>query len=99
RRELQEEFHEAGIEVVAALTAYLVERRVDRPWVLVRAVRGQCVEDVADSADPADERYLLACETARVTAAVPRLVVRQRDLLGHLQERHPGAGQDVRADP
>ena len=89
---------EPGVEVPAALGGDLGERVVDRPRVLVGARRGQRVEHVADRADAADERDVLAGEAGRVAAAVPALVVGAGDDLAHLHERRARAGEQVGAD-
>ena len=70
----------------------------ERPRVLVGARGEQGVEHVADGADARRERDLVALEALRVAAAVPALVVAERNLLGQLHERGARAGQDARAD-
>ena len=45
------------------------------------------VEHVRDGHDAADERDVRAGDAGEVAVAVPALVMRQRNLLGHLEEQ------------
>src|SRR4051812_45233548 len=78
RRDAQERLDQLGVEVLAALALDLRERLVRRPRVLVRAFRAEGVEHVADRADAAGHRDLVAAQPERVARPVPALVVGQR---------------------
>jgi hypothetical protein len=75
-----------GIEVRASMPLDLFERTLDRPGILVRARMRQRVEDVDDRDDPPGERDLVACQSLELAAAVPALVMGQRDLGRHMEE-------------
>lgn len=68
---------------------------VHRP--LVDAAGGQRIENVAHGDDACAERDRLAGEPVGVARAVPALVVRQRDLAPHGEDRVGGLGEDLRA--
>ena len=70
----------------------------DAPGRLVRPRMGERVEDVGDRHDAPDDRDRVAGQAGGVAAAVPLLVVGQRDLLGHLEQRERAAGEHLRAD-
>src|SRR4051794_12940708 len=94
----QYEVDERWVEQRPGAALELGERLVDRPRGLVGPRRDERVEDVRDGADAPDQRDLLAAQAARVAGAVPALVVRQRDLLGHAHDRRAAAGEDLGAD-
>src|SRR4051794_25283038 len=73
--ESKEGVHELGIEVAAALAPDFGGRLRYGHRVLVRTLRDERVEHVADRADPPLERYLLALQAEGVPAPVPALVV------------------------
>ena len=85
------------IELDAGQLVDLLDRPLDRPRLLVRALVDQCVEDVGDSDDPAMQRDVLTRQPVRIAAAVPRLVMAARDLLGTLEDREIAAAQDLGA--
>src|SRR5690606_7401533 len=89
--------HDLRIELTAALRADLLERFLERPGKLVRSRVHQCVERVDERNDAAAHRDV---GTARsiVAETVPALVVRERDFLCDLQQRHDAAAEDARAD-
>ena len=70
----------------------------DAPRRLVRPVVGERVEDVGDGHDPPGDRDRLPGQAGRVAAAVPALVVGDRDLLRHPDERERAPGEHLRAD-
>lgn len=53
----------------------------------------QGVKDVGDGRDPPAERDVLAAEPTGVAAAIPRLVVRARDLLRQLRTGDSGSAR------
>ncbi len=77
----------------AALGAHHLHRLLHGVRHAVHAVAGERVEDVGHRHDPPLDRDLLAREAARVTAAVPLLVMAQRDRGGHVEDRGGGAPQ------
>jgi hypothetical protein len=78
--------HYPRIEMQAAAAANLLQSLGDRPRFFVGARAGERVEDVGDGGDPADKRNVPAAQPARVAAAVPLLVVGERDDRGALQQ-------------
>ena len=93
----QERVHDVGIELPSALPIDLRDRLVHRPRRLVGPLLRQGVEDVGDRHDAPRQRDVGAAD-AGVAAAVPALVVGERDFLGQPQQRELAARQDARAD-
>src|SRR5215203_1652342 len=89
----QESVDAGRVELRAAVADDLVAGGGDRPARLVVALRGERVEDVGDGGDAARDRDRLTLEAARVTFAVPALVVGRGDDLGCLDERRGAALQ------
>ncbi len=93
-----EHFHERveqhGVEVAPALFAHHLHRLLDREGLAVDAVAGERVEDVGDRDDPPLDRDRLALQPARVAAAVPLLLVAERDRGGHVEDRGGGAAHE-----
>ncbi len=73
----------------------LVARGVDRQRLAVRPIRGHGVERIDDGEDPGPQRDRLTGQAARVTGAVPPLLVAQHDVERRLEEldvlQHPVA--------
>src|SRR5437764_9730572 len=80
-RDSEERLDQFGVEVPSALALDLRERLLRRPRRLVRTLGAQGVEHVADRADPARERDLVAVEAEGVAGPVPVLVMGQGDRL------------------
>ena len=78
-----------------ALLAHHLDGVLERERGAVDAVAGERVEDVGDRDDAPLDRDLLAGEAARVAAAVPLLVVAERDRRGHVEDRGGGAAQQA----
>ena len=77
----------------SALANDLLDDQLERPWQLVWAAGGERVEHVADGADAPDQGDLLAAQSMWIAGAVPALVMRTGDRLGHLDQRRARAGQ------
>jgi len=84
--ELEERSCETGVEMRSAAAFDFSQSLIDPPGILVRPLLEESVIDVADGTDAADQRNLFTFEADRVAAAVPSLVVRPCDVLGHLHQ-------------
>ena len=87
RHDARQGIDQLGIEVGSALANDLLDDQLERPWQLVWAAGGERVEHVADGADAPDQGDLLAAQSMWIAAAVPALVMRTGDRLGHLDQR------------
>ena len=96
--EPREGLGDRGVETRAGLAEHLAHGGLDRPRVLVGTPVRERVEDVGDSDDAAGQRDRRGREPVRIAAAVPALVVGERDLLGHHQQLVGAAREDPRAD-
>ena len=72
----------------------ICDRVLDREGLAVDAVAGERVEHVGDRDDPALDRDRLALQPARVAAAVPLLLVAERDRGRHVEDRGGGAAHE-----
>ncbi|KAI1691637.1 hypothetical protein Ddc_24113 [Ditylenchus destructor] len=93
-----EQLHQCRVEVPARLRAQVFHRLLDRPGRLVGTNAGQRVEDVGDRDDAGLDGNRVARQSFRIAAAVPLLVVRQRDAPRHAQQTAGVLAQDLRAD-
>ena len=97
-RDAQERAHDARIELLAGAARDLVARIDGIARVLVRARRGDHVEDVGDRDDAAGERDAVAGGAVRIALAVPALVVvcdRVRPLAEPRAQRRGEAGAEL----
>ncbi len=83
---VEESIHNPGIELVAAPIAQDPHGFVVRERGLVGTLARHGVEHIGDGADAPPQRDVLAGEPARIAAAVPSLMVAQRDDPAGLQE-------------
>ena len=74
-----------------ALFAHHLDRLLDAEGLAVDAVAGEGVEYVRHRDDSALDRDRLALQAPRIAAAVPLLLVAERDGRGHVQDRGGGA--------
>ena len=91
-------FDDIGVELLAALLVDVRECVVLAPGAAVGTVGRQCVEDVCDRDDAADERDVLAREPGRVSGSVPVLVMRPGNRRGELEQLVAGACEERVAD-
>ena len=73
--DVHERSHESRVELCSCTASDLCPPFRGSPRFLVRASRGDHVEDIRDRHDPTRERDLVAGESSRVTLAVPTFVV------------------------
>ncbi len=68
-----------------------LERAVAFPLLREGTAHGHRIEGIAHTDDATNERDRFALEAGRVARAVPVLVVIERDLFGHTEERRGAA--------
>src|SRR5690606_30237312 len=87
----EKEIQEVRVELHSTQTAKFGNGGVGVPRRLVRTLRGQRVVDIRDRDDPRLERDVRAPQAMRIPAAVPGLVMVQRDSRRTLKDLEPAA--------
>jgi hypothetical protein len=78
--------HHFRVEMFVCIVLDVIHRLLYRPRSFVRSDRGQRIENVGESDDTSGLRNGNVVQTIRVAAAIPFLVMRERDLAGQIQQ-------------
>ena len=91
----QHQLHQLGVEVLAFLLLDQRQYLVQRPGLLVAAIRAECIEHVGQRHHPPFQRNGIALEATGIAAAVPLFVVVAGDGGTNLEQRQIAAGEHV----
>ncbi len=91
----QHQLHQLGIEVLSLLFFYQRQYLVQRPRLLVAAIRPESIKHVGQRHDSSLQRNIVSLETAGITAAIPLFVVVTGYGGTYLEQGQVAAGEHV----
>src|SRR5438270_8341645 len=82
----EEGLDDPRIKMPATLVLYGGDGFFERPSLFVGPGVNQCIEYIGDCGDSSRERNRLSRDPSRIALAVPAFVMRQRNLMGQLED-------------